>query len=485
MIEKKNSRNTRWKADIEFVFQQLKLFYRGRPLIGHEQFLPAKQVYGSLPHPNGGWVTCGVDADLKIVEIVKEHLSKTKGRSQLEFDSVLVAFRKELSDRFIGQELRISAVQIDQAINKAVRVAKSERETITHWIPCHLVENAEPASINIGPVAFQRISKFMQDLQPEFARYINERGSDQVRSNMEGIDPDRVESKRRGEDLVDAARRYYEHFDWVAKVTISEFAPRPSAERASLCVQAALDVFRFFLGRLNGHRIDTETHGIRGIEGARIIEIGKGKLDISLSRSLTAPMLNDDGWSKLITFFNSGSANFVNNLLRTLMANDTPPPLCQRLLDALNWFGQAVTETSPGAAITKFVSSIERIVQCGKKDKDGSVTKQFCDRAAALCATTDDSNFDDWNSRLRKLYGMRSDIVHGSISPLDIAVRIEIESAERLAQRVILGAITFFEQLNVHSIEWSPKKLDKKMDSFVQEFQQTSLSTTQAEDVNK
>ncbi|WP_148299097.1 HEPN domain-containing protein [Acetobacter okinawensis] len=485
MTDKKIDPNTYWKTEIEFVFQQLHKFNPRGLIIKHDHFLPPNQIFGSLPHPNGGWVTCGLEADLRIMKIVEEHLSNLKGSSQLDWDSVLVAFRKELSDRFIGQRLPISGNLIHRAINNAVKVAERERKTITHWIPCHLVANDNPALIHAGPVTFQRISNFMQDLQPELARYINELSSDQDRRCLEGIDGDRPVSKKQREDLVDKARRYYEHFDWVAKVTISNFASRPSADRAGLCVQAALDVFRFFLGRLSGHSIDTETHGILGIEKAQFTKIKNEKLDISLYQALTVPRLNDEAWSGLIAFIDPQKPNLVDSLLKTLMSGDTPPPLSKRLLDSLNWFGQAANETSPGAAITKFVTSIEQIVQGGKKDQDGSVTKQFCDRAAAFCVITDNSKFDYWHTELKQLYGLRSNIVHGSISPQSFTLNRNIREAEKLAKRVICGAMTFFEQLDIHSEKWKTNQLNEKLDSFVHDVKQNSLSTTQETDINE
>lgn len=82
----------------------MSVFNKTLPQKGFDRpYMPYTQDYGSLPHPNGGWVTCGVDAGLRMLEIVEEHLPKIKEGNQIEIYSVYDAFRKEISDRFMGK----------------------------------------------------------------------------------------------------------------------------------------------------------------------------------------------------------------------------------------------------------------------------------------------------------------------------------------------------------------------------------------------
>lgn len=476
----RNKRNARWKEAIASILRGIRQMYGKLPQIGNMD-PPALQSmsFGSLPHPNGGWVLCGAEPAMKIMSIVEDYLSETNGGRQIEAYTVYNAFMKEISVRFLGKNQRISVTQIQQALDQAVVVAEKERKTITHWIPCHLVANDEPASISIGPITFQRTSELMHNRQRNFEKYIEDFALSQAQNRLSDDDIDVAKIKKEGQDLVEAAQRYYGHFDWVAQVTISEFAPRLSLQRARLCVQAALDIFRLRLGRSYGRCIDAEGRGMSAIDGVQITEMPNSKLDISLSRPLTVIRLTEESWSQFVSALAQARPNSIGKLLETLTNGDSPPPLCQRLLDALNWFGQAVTEESPGAAIMKFVTSIERITQCNKKDKDGSVTKQFRDRATALHTYHDHSKFDDWKGKFNKLYDLRSKITHGSISPLDPTVGMEIEQAEQLTKRVITGAFGFFEKLDAYSMEWNPKNLDLEMNKLVENARRTTPGRAQ------
>lgn len=469
---RKQSDNVHLKKTIQSVFRDIKRIQGKGSLVGYRPGPdPRWMSVSAFPLPNGGWITCDFDACLEMLKIVEDYMLNTKAGREVELYSVFHAFKKEISNRFMEQTQLINSTRIKHALAQAVVEAKKEWKTITHWIPCHLVANDEPAALNIGPVTFRRTSRLMQSSQLDFERYIEEFASDPVRDSSRDDDSYGAERKRKGKDLVDRAQGYYERFDWVAEVTISELPPRLSARRARLCVQAALDIFRLRFGRSYGQCIDAEGSGMLATDSARITKIGSSELNISVFQPLTTVSLTEDCWSELINALSQDGQNFIGKLLQTLTKCDGPPHLCQRLLDALNWFGQAVREVSPGAAIMKFVTSIERLTQCGDKDPDYSVTKQFCGRAAALSVYPESTDFRNQYKKFHKLYDLRSKIAHGSISPLDSSVEIEIELTEKLTKMVIIGAFKFFEVLDAYSMKWNAENLNEEMKRLVQKAQ--------------
>lgn len=225
--------------------------------------------------------------------------------------------------------------------------------------------------------------------------------------------------------------------------------------------------FRLGLGRTLGRNIAAEG-GITAPDGVRITTMANGDLDITLSRSLSVVEIAHDDWHEFTMAIAQESLELPALLLNILTVADNPPPLCQRLLDALDWFGQAVAETSPGAAITKYVCSIERITQCEGKDDDGSVTKKFCERATALSLLNNKTDFHDQVEEFNALYRVRSRLTHGAISPLHPTAGMRVRQAEKLTKQVIIGAMSFYTSLDVLLNKWNPNNLDEEMEKLVQ-----------------
>jgi hypothetical protein len=89
--------------------------------------------------------------------------------------------------------------------------------------------------------------------------------------------------------------------------------------------------------------------------------------------------------------------------------------LNQRLLDALNWFGQAVVEQNAGAKVVKYTAALERLTVTGHVD-DG-LENLVIKRVAILNQDREDKPLEEIKKQLGELYQCRSDLMHGSLSP--------------------------------------------------------------------
>lgn len=458
------NRSVRWAADMEFVFGEA---VRIAALPFDE--LSRDDVIGTLPHPNGGGalLLCGLAAEKRIWAIAEEFLSTLPGGGRVETEIVVDNFKGEIVGRFLKRKLPITEQQVDRAIARAVKRAFGDCVDMTYFIPCHLTGDREPDSISIGPVTFRRTEDVLCTLEPDFEHFV----SVAAESIAPGLYADPTDH---GRMFVDGAKKYFGHFDWVAEVTVVNAARQISGERARLCVQSALDVFRLILGS-HGDHIRLEGPGMRVMEGARIVKTMDGEVDIHLSQSPASACLGENWWAFCRTQFTDARLAAIGPLVGALASGELPPPLCQRILDALSWFGQAIDELSPGAAIVKFVSAIERLTQCGKKDDDGSVARIFRERAGALSFDFEHPDLENWRRQCGDLYSLRSKIVHGDVSPLAHEVAAAVKPAEHLTRWVVIRALDFFVYLGVQNPDWSARKLDAAFDRFVQDVADKSV----------
>jgi hypothetical protein len=84
-----------------------------------------------------------------------------------------------------------------------------------------------------------------------------------------------------------------------------------------------------------------------------------------------------DGWFSQVDLEHHKLASW---LLRDIVF-DERAEMVERLVDALNWFGDAASELSPGAKIAKFVMLLERLTATTKRFSK----KRFCRYVAILC----------------------------------------------------------------------------------------------------
>jgi hypothetical protein len=90
-------------------------------------------------------------------------------------------------------------------------------------------------------------------------------------------------------------------------------------------------------------------------------------------------------------------------------------PLASRFLDSARWFGEGVRDRQSFSKVIKFITAIERLVVAGKTE---DISEMVATRVADLTLESDVK--DDWERKkalVKKAYSLRSDLVHGSVSP--------------------------------------------------------------------
>ena len=89
--------------------------------------------------------------------------------------------------------------------------------------------------------------------------------------------------------------------------------------------------------------------------------------------------------------------------------------LAVRLIDAFYWFGDASRDSNSSAQVIKLVTALERLATAKDEEKNGVITENFCHRVSCLIAIYH-GEINEWYNKSKKMYKLRSDLVHGSQS---------------------------------------------------------------------
>jgi hypothetical protein len=142
------------------------------------------------------------------------------------------------------------------------------------------------------------------------------------------------------------------------------------------------------------------------------------------------------------------------------------PPLCLRFIDALSWYGDAITEPSPAAKIIKFVTAIEGITRTGfERDDSGNkrgVTKVVTLRAGILYSMVTEGRLGDSLPQVSAIYRCRSGLVHGSTSPFDDSITGSVPKAAEMARVILLGGLDYFCHLGIEDMGFNPEELSRR-----------------------
>jgi hypothetical protein len=169
-----------------------------------------------------------------------------------------------------------------------------------------------------------------------------------------------------------------------------------------------------------------------------------------------------DGASILQRLHAGDGRDWLNRAGETLRPVADPAlawPLAARFREAASWFGEGVTEASHAAQILDFVTAIERAVVTGDH---AEVWRAVTRRAAILAAAAEGGDPADWYRRAGDIYEVRSQIVHGAMSPFAPEAGAMAPQAAVLARAVLHGALGFFETLGLTCARFSADRLEGK-----------------------
>jgi hypothetical protein len=425
-------------ADIEFVLSEC---VRLNELIRHMEpkevlkYLSETKLSGYLPLPSGGEILCGMQAIQRLHNLAMRTLRHSDVAGTVEAGKVYEALKRLIIPYFRDKDGKPQVTEVEALLSAAIDEVKSARSDATHYVPCRLMFVKRPTEFAVGPVTFRTTDIFHEHMATRFAAYVESGGSPERRDLCAG--------------LVAQAKHYYDSFGWVGEVRILGCDPETSKQRGLLAVTAALDILHLLFGAYHTDRMVVGGPRLAEDRRAHLHLDSDGLLDVSCSSSSISAVGFQDGWDKL--FMREDFAFLLSTASKALdpLVNPTiQRPLGVRFVDAASWFGDAVREQSQAARIVKASNALEHLLTTGERGP--GITKRLKERAAAVCYDPEGTEtFDELANQFGRAYALRSDLVHGSLSPFDPMVEEACESVLRLVQGALCGALAFFQSRNL------------------------------------
>src|SRR5436309_2347527 len=143
--------------DVEFILNELNRFAQmSREELRAHLTAPKRDGLFTLPHPQGhGMLICGYEAYQRFQALAERHLSPQKDKAtKVNLAKFTQALRAEFSRRFLKDLQPIENRTIDRMLAAAYRQVEKTFDSLTHYIPCTIIESSRPPEFQVGPVRF-------------------------------------------------------------------------------------------------------------------------------------------------------------------------------------------------------------------------------------------------------------------------------------------------------------------------------------------
>ncbi len=199
--------------------------------------------------------------------------------------------------------------------------------------------------------------------------------------------------------------------------------------RAEIVVDAALDVLKLFFRELHGKDLRMG-HSYTVPEKVATLTVDSDNyFNISFGWRATKNNYVGDAWFEKLT------SPEIHPYL--LMSSSAPKArispeykthLTERFLDALSWYGQAISDNLHSTKIVKYVAAWERLV-ITKKERD--LTSTACRRIAMLAYDGCREPYEQTLKKAKDVYEWRSNLMHGTSSPFAPNIKEIVPIAEK------------------------------------------------------
>jgi hypothetical protein len=447
-----------------------------------------EDYWHSVPHPSGsGNLTVGAAAGRRFYELAARHLS-TRPDLKHNFDTELftAAVKKEFVWTFLKRgEKELSQRVIDKMLAAAVKRAKKEHKALTHYIPCIVVSSKEPEAFRIGPVTFVCMEKFLHDHKEAFEAERESIREDHIRRCQEAIAAGRPAeeiatpdiSEKLAERLVGNTVEYFEQFKWIAIVSIPECDVTLSRERAERAIEASLDTLKLFFGRTHGKPL-RQGHALgTPPKTAKLTREADGKFDFSYGWSSQDTPAGKE-WFGVLSGPNESYLRAAASALYACVNPQHGSHLNERFLDAMAWYGQAVSEQQTSVRIVKYVAALERLTVT-KKLEEG-LTSTVTRRTALLSYDGTKEGYERVLEDAEKIYDYRSGLMHGSRSPFDKDLRFVVPLADEITRKALFDSLRIFTELDHEVKNAKAKDLEAKYQKLEAQLPQEGSETLES-----
>lgn len=387
---------------------------------------PPSDLLCTLPSvgKDRGPVVVGFRASRRVYDLCMLYLERNSNRDDYDSHIVVKEMEKCLSDGVLFAGRSVNDDDLSLLLYNLSSVLDAKRVCLIHHIPCVTVAETRPSQFSIGPVVFTLTTQFMSEkteaIEDSEASYVEKVNSARAEA---GLEP--MPSTTNGgspSPYVREFRQFFSRFPWTASVPIDACHPKVSETRATITVQAAIDLLCVATRGDRGQRMRMGYSAAAPHRSARLSETADGKLFFSHRSNLEGAVFGDGWHDALMTnwkwFYSIGG-----HALGYLPRGSVLPPIWRRYFDALRWYGEGIRDGHPPGQIVKFAACLERLVLTGHRN---AITKKMSSRIGTLLGRNDPGYPQDAIRRdVERLYQIRGEIMHGS----DIPKRDDLEWA--------------------------------------------------------
>lgn len=443
----------RVQRDIEFICKQLVRFAK-MPMDEHMAYLRRhpNQAFHRIPRPDGkGHLQCGhlawkrLDALVDVALDLDHNLDRRVAR-QRAMDAITDAFVRQVLSKAHEVNLETSTLLLQDTLAELSRsLAVTE-----HYLPCVLFPDGAPDEFNVGPVTFARKRKFFQEkrgalklsVDVETAAHIEHVNAAVSKGLPRDRSIDAIESRRLVRALQANAVKAYRGYPWIASISVINCDKETSQERATQTVEMALHVLRILLGAEPTKKIRLAWSRGDALRTAHLFSDSKGVINPSFGISVLGPV-GTKNWHEALMRSSSELA-ILGSALKSIANPIKIPHLQHRLLDAINWYGDAATDANSQSSIVKYVSAIERLF-FGAFEKNH--TKNFGGRIKDIFDAFGCNDDKRAYEQALDVYKARSALVHGARSTIDMERHKIVYQAASLSRMCILCAAQLYPMM--------------------------------------
>ena len=233
-----------------------------------------------------------------------------------------------------------------------------------------------------------------------------------------------------------------------AEATVSE-------QLAQSAVRTALDILKLIMGADHSDKVRLGSNMPLVPRTGSLTRDSSGRFN----PIITLPDIQNSVGANWFSYVNKCGALYLltaGDILRKVVKDFfVPTGISSRFLDALHWFGDAVTEPNPAAALTKYVFAMERATVISIGRNRPSIAATVSNRCAAWWQSEDQPVLT-CIERIRDIYKARSDLAHGARSPFSEELDSLVSDASKVARMTLLGLLQIAHS---YSYELSDRRL--------------------------
>lgn len=420
-------------SDYECLMEGVSFFIQlEQKILDKKDISPIREHYDAHPEDKlceiarpkgGGGLLCtraGIDA---IHRMTKRLIEEAPNSVDLSYKAIAETISKHIAQVMVDQVTDDN--ELVRILKSYVKLTESEHASITHHIPCVIMQplpNNEFAggplqdTFILSPVTFQHASTFIERLKALEAR----------RDSSD---------ERTVKYFSEAAEKY----GWVASVTIPSCAPDVSRKRAEDVIETAINSLKVFigLGYANSMRLP-HVSAARDRETCILAEKDGEFSWTWYGRGMQGASVRNDWAASLPQEY----CNLASYLLHACLSGKRTEA-ANRLVDALRWFGDASFEESCGVKVSKWIAALERLTTTAHFN-----THTFCVRIALLASDLDAASLDCCYREARIAYQLRCDVMHGSRSQDDEHFAVNQRLVHDLTRRALFRAFEIHHYLH-------------------------------------